>query len=72
VLLQAMDVDFEEFRDVLDPMCVLGRGAPKKKLKSVSDKDRATVTCTLCKGKGHNRRTCSLRKEVIKSNVHEI
>jgi zinc finger SWIM domain-containing protein 3 len=30
VLPQAMDVDFEEFRDVLDPMCVLGRGAPKK------------------------------------------
>jgi zinc finger SWIM domain-containing protein 3 len=52
-------------------VCSWQRG-PEEKLKSVSDKDRATVTCTLCKGKGHNRRTCSLRKEVIKSNVHEI
>ena len=36
---QAPEVDCEEFKDVLDPMHVLGRGAPKKKLKSSSYKD---------------------------------
>jgi len=39
VLPQAPEVDCEEFRDVLDPMHVPGRGAPKKKLKSSSYKD---------------------------------
>jgi zinc finger SWIM domain-containing protein 3 len=66
VLLQALDDDDDdsiESRDVLDPMYVLGRGAPKKKLKS--NKTQSKVKCTLCKGEGHNRRTCSLREEVF-------
>ena len=45
VLPQASEVDCEEFRDVLDPMTVPGRGAPKKKLKSSSDKTRADSKC---------------------------
>jgi len=36
VLPQAPEVDCEEFKDVLDPMTMPGRGAPKKKLKSRS------------------------------------
>ena len=50
VLPQAPEVDCEEFRDVLDPVHVPGRGAPKKKLKSSSDKTRADSKCSLCKG----------------------
>ncbi|CAD6333783.1 unnamed protein product [Miscanthus lutarioriparius] len=41
VLPQCMDVDSAESRNVLDPMHVPGRGAPKKKLKSVSNKKRS-------------------------------
>ena len=68
---QALDVDFAECRNVLDPTHVPGSGAPKKKLKSVSNKKKSKVKCTLCKGEGHNRRTCSMREEVVKSNVHQ-
>jgi len=75
VLPQVPEVDCEEFRDVLDPMTVPGRGAPKKKLKSSSDKTKSTTKsstkCILCRGTGHNRRTCILRPEVILSNVHQ-
>ena len=75
VLPQALDVDCEEFRDVLDPMTVPGRGAPKKKLKSSSDKTKSTtkssMKCSLCRCTGHNRRKCSLRPEVVLSNVHQ-
>ena len=71
VLPQCMDVDSAESRNVLDPMHVPGRGAPKKKLKSVLNKKRSKVKCTLCKGEGHNRQTCSMRKEVVKSNIHQ-
>jgi len=71
VLPQAPEVDCEEFRDVLDPMHVPGRGAPKKKLKSSSDKTRADSKCSLCKGQGHNRRTCHLRPEVVFDNIHQ-
>ncbi|XP_066375220.1 protein FAR1-RELATED SEQUENCE 5-like [Miscanthus floridulus] len=58
VLPQALDVDSA---DVFDPIHVPDRGAPKKKLKSVPDKSKKK--CTLCKGEGHNRRTCSKREE---------
>ena len=75
VLPQASEVDCEEFRDVLDPMTVPGRGAPKKKLKSSSNKTESTTKsfskCSLCRGSGHNRRTCFLRPEVVLSNVHQ-
>ena len=71
VLPQVPEVDCEEFRDVLDPMHVLGGGAPKKKLKSSSDKTRADSKCSLCKGQGHNRRTYHLRPEVVFDNVHQ-
>jgi zinc finger SWIM domain-containing protein 3 len=71
VLPQAQDGESAEYTKVLDPMHVPGRGAPKKKLKSVSNKNRSKVRCTLCKEEGHNRRTCSMRKEVVKSNVHQ-
>jgi zinc finger SWIM domain-containing protein 3 len=71
VLPQDLDVDSAESRNVLDPMHVSGRGALKKKLKSVSNKKRSKVKCTLCKGEGRNRRTCSMREEVVKSNVHQ-
>ena len=36
VLPQAPEADCEDIRDVLDPLHVPGRGAPKKKLKSTS------------------------------------
>ena len=59
VLPQVLDVDCEEFRDVLDPMTMPGRGAPKKKLKSSSDKTKSTTKSSskysLCMGSGHNR-----------------
>ena len=75
VLPQAPEVDCEVFRDVLDPMTVPDRGAPKKKLKSSSDKTKSTTKsstkCSLYRGSSHNRRTCSLRPEVILSNVHQ-
>ena len=75
VLPQVLEVDCEEFRDVLDPMTVPGRGVPKKKLKSSSDKTKSTTKsstkCSLYRGSSHNRRTCSLRPEVILSNVHQ-
>ena len=64
VVPQVLDVDSAESRNVLDPMHVPDRGAPKKKLKSVSNKKRSKVKCILCKGEGHNRRTCSKREEV--------
>ena len=72
---QAPEVDCEEFRDVLDPMTVPSRGAPKKKLKSSSDKTKSitksSTKCSLCKGTGHNWRTCFLIPEVVFSNVHQ-
>ena len=75
VLPQAPEVDREEFRDILDPMHVPGRGAPKKKLKSSSDKTKSTTKSStkysLCKGTGHNRQTCFLRPEVVFNNVHQ-
>ena len=49
VLPQAPKVDCEEFRDVQDPMHVPDRGAPKKKLKSSSEKTRASTKCSMCK-----------------------
>jgi len=68
VLLQAVDVDSTECRDVLDPMYVPGRGAPKKKLKS--NKNKSKRKCTLCKGEDRDLRRCSMREEVVKSNVN--
>jgi zinc finger SWIM domain-containing protein 3 len=72
---QAPEVGCEEFRDVLDPMTVPDRGAPKKKLKSSSNKTKSTTNsstkCSLYRGSSHNRRTCSLRPEIILSNVHQ-
>jgi zinc finger SWIM domain-containing protein 3 len=65
LLLQAVDGDCTESKDVLDPMHVPGRGTPKKKLKSVSDSDRSKKKCTQCKSEGHNPRTCSMREEVV-------
>ena len=40
VLSQVPEADCEDIRDVLDPMHVSGRGAPKKKLKSTSSKNK--------------------------------
>ena len=75
MLPQEPEVNCEEFRDVLDPMTVPGRGSPKKKLKSSSDKTKSTtkssMKCSLCRGSGHNRRTCFLRPKVVLSNVHQ-
>jgi zinc finger SWIM domain-containing protein 3 len=62
MVAQALEVDCGK---VLDPMHVPGRGAPKKKLKALNKKERAKVKCTLCKDVGHNRLTCSKRKEVL-------
>jgi len=64
-LPQASDVDSVAFSNVLDPLHVSGRGAPKKNLKSISNTKKSKVKCSLCKDKGHNRRTCSMRKEVV-------
>jgi hypothetical protein len=47
VLPQAQHIDSTESTNVLDPMHVPGRGAPKKKVKSVSNKKKSTVKCTL-------------------------
>ena len=63
VLPQAPKADCEDIRDVLDPLHVPGRGAPKKKLKSTSTKSKSK--CSFCKREGHNRRKCSMRAEVF-------
>ncbi|XP_002450570.2 protein FAR1-RELATED SEQUENCE 5 [Sorghum bicolor] len=42
VLPQAQHIDSTESTNVLDPMHVPGRGAPKKKVKSVSNKKKST------------------------------
>ena len=54
VLPQAPNVDSVAFSNVLDPLHVPGRGAPKKKLKSISNTKKSKVKCSLCKDKGHN------------------
>lgn len=68
----ALDVDHADSTPVLDPLHVPGRGAPKKKLKSVSNKKKSTVKCTQCNGEGHNRRTCPMRKEETKLPEDEL
>ena len=65
VLPQALNVASVAFSNVLDPLHVPGRGAPKKNLKSISNVKKSKVKCSLCKDEGHNRRTCSMRKEVV-------
>jgi zinc finger SWIM domain-containing protein 3 len=60
VLPQALDVDSAEWCNVLDPIRVPGRGAPKLK----SSLDKSDKHRTLCKDWGHNRRTCYFRDEV--------
>jgi len=67
VLPQAPKADCEDIRDVLDPLHVPGRGAPKKKLKSTSSK--SVTKCSLCKREGHNRRTCFMIAEVFLSST---
>lgn len=62
VLTQGGLDDYAESCNVRDPIRVPGRGAPKKKMKSSSNK--SNKRCTLCKDMGHNRRTCYLRDEV--------
>ena len=66
VLPQALEANYEDIRDVLDPLHVPDRGAPKKKLKSTSSK--SVTKCSLCKHEGHNRRTCFMRAEVFLSS----
>ncbi|CAN6348504.1 unnamed protein product, partial [Urochloa humidicola] len=61
VLPQALEDDYVQSCNVLEPVRVPGRGAPKKKLKSSSEKSE--MKCTLCKDGGHNRRTCPNRDE---------
>ena len=67
VLPQALEANYEDIRDVLDPLHVPDRGAPKKKLKSTSSK--SVTKCSLCKREGHNRRTCFMRVEVFLSST---
>ena len=67
VLPQVPKAACEDIRDVLDPLHVPGRGAPKKKLKSTSSK--FVTKCSLCKREGHNRRTCFMRAEVFLSST---
>jgi len=66
MLPQAPKADCEDIRDVLDPMHVPGRGAPKKKLKSsTATASKSKTKCSLCKVAGHNRRKCPTRDEVF-------
>ncbi|KAG2539406.1 hypothetical protein PVAP13_9NG472614 [Panicum virgatum] len=66
VLPQAPEADCEDIRDVLDPMHVPGRGAPKKKQKSsTATASKSKTKCSLCKVAGHNRRKCPTRDEVF-------
>ena len=67
MLPQAPKADCEDIRDVLEPLHVLGSGAPKKKLKSTSSK--SVTKCSLCKRECHNRRTCFMRVEVFLSST---
>ena len=66
VLPQAPEANYEDIRDVLNPLHVPDRGAPKKKLKSTSSK--SVTKCSLCKHEGHNRHTCFMRAEVFLSS----
>ena len=64
VLPQAPEADCDDIRDVLDPMHVPGRGAPKKKMKS-STASKSKTKCSLCKVACHNRRRCPTSDEVF-------
>ena len=71
VLPQAPEVDWKRVQRCPGSHdCAWQRG-PKEKLKSSSYKTRANFKCSLCKGQGHNRRTCHLRQEVVFDNVHQ-
>jgi zinc finger SWIM domain-containing protein 3 len=61
----ALDVNSIAFNNMLDPLHVLGKWVLKKNLKSISNTKKSKVKCSLCKGERHNRRTCSMRKEVV-------
>ena len=50
--------------NVLDPVRVQGRGAPKKRLQAKMKKARSKGKCGYCKEHGHNRRTCRKLQEV--------
>ena len=65
VLPQAPDIDSVVFSNVMDPLHVPRRRALKKKLKSITNMKKSKVKCSMCKDEGRNRRTCSVRKEVV-------
>ncbi|WVZ94569.1 hypothetical protein U9M48_040448, partial [Paspalum notatum var. saurae] len=66
ILPRTIEPEFENTENVLDPIRVPGRGAPKKRMKCINEqkKKRSTVKCGHCKVEGHNRRTCLKAKEV--------
>jgi zinc finger SWIM domain-containing protein 3 len=55
---------------VLDPLCVQGRGAPKKRLQAKMKKPRSKGKCGYCGDEGHNVRTCKKLKEV--ENISDL
>ena len=61
---QSANLDGEGSDKVLDPVHVLGRGAPKKRLQAKMKKKRSEGKCSYCKGTRHNRRTCKKLLEV--------
>ncbi|WVZ95232.1 hypothetical protein U9M48_041024 [Paspalum notatum var. saurae] len=65
VLSQALHPELANDEKVQDPVKVKPRGAPKKdKRMEAFQKKKREVTCSQCKQKGHNRRTCPKLKEL--------
>jgi zinc finger SWIM domain-containing protein 3 len=74
-LPQAVHAEVPNEEKILDPIPVKPRGAPKKgKRIEAFTKNPRTVTCSQCKGTGHNIRTCPKLKELVNpvSNISMI
>jgi len=65
VLAQSLHAELPNEGMVLDPVAVKSKGAPKKEKRvKAFQKKRREVTCSQCKKKGHNRRTCPELKDL--------
>jgi hypothetical protein len=66
VLAQSLHAELPNEGMVLDPVAVKSKGAPKKEKRvKAFQKKRREVTCSQCKKKGHNRRTCPELKDLV-------
>ena len=69
VLSQTAQHDYGDLGNLLDPVHVQGRGAPKKRLHAKMKMAGGKSKCGYCGEQRHNRRTCSKLKEV--ANIYQ-